>query len=206
MAKGRKGKAPGLQKDLGDPGKRGKTKVEKQLAEAEQLAKLLATAPGQENNALSPPLFLDQRFAPALAVWNEYAPRLAHLNMLDPVYRHTFAAFCVWMGEFLIANEAIAKDGFAVKVRTVSGDRMWRENPNVSRRETAMKFVMQLSERFGFTPLDQHKLVKEMGSSPLGHGTLFDNQRGGKAPAESEDTAIGAMDDMDSHPPEAKLN
>lgn len=205
--KGRKGKAPSLEKELGTPSKR-KTKVERQLEEAERLAKLLAAAPGQENNPLAPPLFLDERFAPAVAVWKEYAPRLLHLNMLDPVYRHTFAAFCVWMGEFLIANEAIAKDGFAVKVKTVSGDRMWRENPNVSRRETAMKFVMQLSERFGFTPLDQHKLVKEMGSSPLGQGTLFGNHGGDKTPTApaAEEDGIGAMEHMDSSPPGARPN
>lgn len=203
--KGRKRHAPGEQKGLGNPGKRS-TKVEKQLAEAERLAKLLATAPGEENNPLAPPVFLDTRFAPALAVWNEYAPRLAHLNMLDPVYRHTFAAFCVWMGEFLIANEAIAKDGFAVKVKTVSGDRMWRENPNVSRRETAMKFVLNLSERFGFTPLDQHKLLKEMSSSPLGHGTLFGDRNGQKRPEREDEEVIGALDGMDSAPPAARPN
>lgn len=204
--RGRKGNAPSHQKELGHPGKR-KTKAEKQLAEAERLADLLATAPGSESDPKSPPRFLDKRFAPALSVWNEYAPRLHFQNMLDPVYRHTFAAFCVWMGEFLIANEDIQKNGYSRLVKTVSRDKMWRENPSVSRRETAMKFVMQLSEKFGFTPLDQHKLVKEMSSSPLGQGTLFGNHGSGKpsSPAADED-AIGAMEGMDSAPPGSRPN
>lgn len=201
--RGRKGDAPGLQSTLGHPGKR-KSKVEKQLEEAARLAQLLSTAPGEENNPLAPPLFLDDRFAPALAVWKEYAPRLKNLNMLDPVYRHTFAAFCVWMGEFVIANEEVARHGYSVMVKTVSGDRMPRENPNVSRRETAMKFVMQLSEKFGFTPLDQHKLVREMSISPMGQGTLFGNHAGGDGDA--DDSAIGSMDDMDGPPPDVRPN
>jgi hypothetical protein len=105
------------------------------------------------------------------------------------------------MGEFLIANEDIAKQGYAAKVKTVSGDRMWRENPSVARRETAMKFVMQLSERFGFTTLDQQKLLKEMAAhTPGGPGPLFGNRdQAGSVPAGEE--PIGALDGMDSTPP-----
>jgi len=193
---------------MGYPGKR-QSKSERQLVEAERLARLLASAPGSENDPAAPPQFLDKRFAPALAVWNEYAPRLKHLNLLDPLYRHTFAAFCVWVGEFVIANEEILAKGYSVMVRTISGDRMPRENPAVSRRETAMKFMAQLSERFGFTTLDQAKLMKEIAShrpdAPLG---LF---AANTAPEQSGAVAadagpIGAMDGMDSTPPGALPN
>lgn len=199
--KGRKPDAPGLQAEKGHPGKR-QTKAEKQLVEAEALAQLLATAPGSENDPTAPPRYLDQRFAPALAVWKEYAPRLTFMNMLDPLHRHTFAAFCVWLGEFVTANEGIHKDGYSVMVKTISGDKMPRENPAVSRRETAMKFVMQLSERFGFTPLDQHKLLKEMSAFAPNRPDLFDNKRGDGAT--QDEGMVGALENRDSAPPDPK--
>lgn len=202
--KGRKRDRPGLQAIKGHPSKR-KTKAEKQEAEALRLAELLATAPGSENDPTSPPRYLDKRFAPALVVWKEYAPRLKFLNMLDALHRHTFAAFCVWMGEFVIANEYIQKQGYSVMVKTISGDKMPRENPNVSRRETAMKFVMQLSEKFGFTPLDQHKLMKEMSAFAPNRPDLFQPQPGNGAPASDPDT-VGAMDNMDSPAPKPLPN
>lgn len=206
--KGRKPDAPGLQDLKGNSGRR-KTKAEKQLADATRLAELLATAPGAEQDPLAPPAFLDQRSAPALAVWKEYAPRLHGLNMLDAVYRHTFALFCVYMGEFVTANEDILAKGYSVMVKTISGDKMPRENPSVSRRAEATKYILQLSENFGFTPLDQYKLLKEMGSVlPPGSrpGDLFGGRgTGGQAPAADQD-AVGVMDAFDSAPPTAKPN
>jgi phage terminase small subunit len=137
------GRRPGNPEDqaaMGHPCKR-KTKTEKAIAEAERQAKLLAL-PRAEEASDAPPAYLeDIRLAPALAVWREYAPRLDKLHLLARLDRHTFALFCVYAGEFVVACEDILLKGYSVKVNTVSGDHMPRENPSVSRRDFAAKIV-----------------------------------------------------------------
>lgn len=194
---------------MGHPGKR-PSKAERQLAEADAMAKLLATAPGSENDPKAPPAFLDERFAPALAVWKDYAPRLAHLNLLDPLYRHAFACFCIWVGEFVMANEDIQKHGYSRNVKTVSGSMYPRVSPAVGRRDTAMSFMLDLSTKFGFTPLDHYKLIREQatgfpgGGKPNPMGDLGD--AAANKPEGASSSPVGAMSRMDSAPPNAKAH
>lgn len=198
MGRGRRADAAELQEAKGNPGKR-MNKAARQIAAAEAMAKMLGTAPGRENDPLAPPVFLDQRFAPALAVWNDYAPRLADRNLLDPLDRHTFALFCVWLGEFVTANEDIARNGYSRLVKTVSGDKMPRENHAVARRDTAMKYVLDLSKRFGLTPLDRYALIRDQAAGR--GGGLFGREAPSPDSTAAEDDPIGALDGMDSAPP-----
>ena len=64
-----------------------------------------------------------------MAVWKEYAPRLDKLHLLAQLERHTFALFCVYAGEFVVANEDVLVKGYSTRVKTASGDYMLRENP-----------------------------------------------------------------------------
>jgi len=198
---GRLPDAPEEQRDKGFPGKR-KSKVEAQIAEAARQAALLADAPGETADPLAPPaLIADERLAPALAVWRDYAPRLAKLNLLEQLDRHTFAMFCVYMGEFAVANQEVLDKGYSVMVKTVSGDEMPRVNPAVERRDLAAKFVLELSRRFGLTPLDRSVLITR--HAGLGAGPLFGDRRPeAPTPAPAEETdAIGVLGRLDSTPP-----
>jgi phage terminase small subunit len=128
------GRRPGNPHDqaaMGHPGKR-KSKTEKAIAEAERLAKLLAAPRASTKPAATRrrPILNDPRLAPALAVWGEYAPRLDKLHLLARLDRHTFALFCIYAAEFVIANEDVLVKGYSTRVKTVSGDYMLRENPS----------------------------------------------------------------------------
>ena len=200
---------------MGHPGKR-KTKTEKAIAEAERQGKLLAL-PRDGETSDSPPAYLeDPRLAPALAVWREYAPRLDKLHLLARLDRHTFALFCVYAGEFVVACEDILIKGYSVRVRTVSGDYMPRENPSVSRRDFAAKMVLDLSSKFGLTPADRNKLLRD-GALQMDSETLFGRAlpqtdvapAAGEtppAPVHHDAAAIGSLGAFDSPPPGAKPN
>lgn len=150
-----------------------------------------------------------------MAVWLEYAPRLDKLHLLARLDRHTFALFCVYAGEFVVANEDVLVKGYSTRVKTVSGDYMLRENPLVPRRDFAAKMVLELSSKFGLTPSDRNKLLCD-GAMRFDDETLFGRRlpdpeldapkhlhhRNARAPsAHAEIPAIGSLSAFDSAPP-----
>jgi phage terminase small subunit len=196
---GRRSDNPHDQAAKGFPGKR-KTRVERQIAEAERLAEMLASVPPRAGDPLAPPAFIaDPRLKGALAVWTEHAARLQRINLLDVEYRNLFAMFCVYMADFVAANDEILKKGYSVNVKTISGSMMPRENPNVSRRDVAADYVLKLSAKFGLTPLDYYALMKDQANrTPTG---LFagneEQQKRGAVPSgddAGDENAIGRND------------
>jgi phage terminase small subunit len=142
------------------------TKAERAAAEAKRLASLLAKA--AIDSPLAPPAFLtDPRLAPAFAFWNEYAPRLQALGLLEENDRFMFALLSVYVGDFIAATDDILNKGYSVLVKTISGDRMPRENPSVARRDHAAKVVTELSKSFGLTKLDRLNIAKVGQSAAL---------------------------------------
>lgn len=212
MARGRRGDPPEVQAAKGHPGRR-KTKVEKQIEKAKHMAELLASAPSASADGLAPPVFLDERFAPALYVWRDFAPRLHKLNLLDHLHRYTFAMFCVAVGDWIAAREDLAAKGDWFMVRTVSGDVMPRPNPSRDIADRSLKTALELSKRFGLTPYDQANLFKEHAASPLG-GLFGDRaqpgagERGGEAQAAAPqaDDVVGMLSRMDAPPPGTRTN
>jgi len=145
---GRRKGNPIDQAAMGHPGKR-KSKTERAIAEAERQAKLLAL-PRADETSDSPPAYLADPRAGGRR-WRSgpnMRPRLDKLHLLARLDRHTFALFCVYAGEFVVANEDVLVKGYSSRVKTVSGDYMLRENPSVSRRDFAAKMVLELSSKF----------------------------------------------------------
>ncbi len=178
--RGRKADDPREQAAKGYPGRR-KAKTEAELARMEAAAardaKLFASAgAGFDLQAL--PIFLsDKRLAAAQAVWHEYAPRLDRLHFLSTLDRYTFAMFCIYAAEYVLANKDILDKGYSIEVTTVAGQKMGkgakgtqmpRLNPSVDRRDFAAKMMVDLSAKFGLTPLDRLKLT--------GLGARFDDE------------------------------
>lgn len=179
MTRGRRKDDPRDQRDKGFPGRR-KTKTERELVRMEKAAardaQLFATA-GEGFDLQALPIFLaDKRLAAAQAVWREYAPRLDRLHFLSTLDRYTFAMFCIYAAEYVLANKDILDKGYSVMVTTVAGARgkrakgnqMPRLNPSVDRRDFAAKMMIDLSGKFGLTPLDRLKLT--------GLGARFDDE------------------------------
>lgn len=208
--RGRRPDHPALQAAKGHPGKR-KTKAERQVEQANEVAALLMASPAEPGDPFAPPAFLvDPRCAGALAVWREYVPHLAKLNLIDmKLDRHTFATFCVYVAEFAEAHNEIQANGYSRNVRTVSGDLMPRVNPNVERRDTAHKHILDLAKRFGLTAVDRFNLLSTQRSvlSGLGGGAAASappaREEGGQ-PSLDMASPIGALDGLDSAPPDAR--
>lgn len=216
---GRPSDNPRDQAAKGFPNKR-KTKTEKAIEQADRLAKLLGDAPAASQDYLAPPaLIADPRLKAAATVWAEYAPRLYELHLLARLDRHTFALFCIYVAEFAAANEDIIEKGYSVAVKTVSGDKMLRKNPSVDRRDHAANMVMHLSEKFGLTPADRSKLIRDQ-AMRLDENTLFGTTRQPAQPAApaaeaapieppapiGDGSVIGTLSQFDSLPPGGKPN
>jgi P27 family predicted phage terminase small subunit len=221
MARGRKKDNPRDQRAKGYPGKRKKKtdlELERMVKAAERDAKLFALA-GEGKDLQALPIFLtDPRLAPATVIWREYAPRLDKLHLLTTLDRHTFAMFCIYAAEFVLANRDILDKGYSLPVPTVAKDArgkpgvMLRDNPSVDRRDFAAKMMMDLAEKFGFTPHDRSKLIRDH-AMQFDAETLFGHERqvpGQKAPPapEGEDAlegGIGSLNTFDTPAP-GKMN
>jgi phage terminase small subunit len=228
MARGRRADDPQDQKAKGYPGKR-KSKTERALEAMERAAardaKLFATA-GKGVDLQALPIFLaDKRLAAAQTIWTEYAPRLDKLHLLATLDRYTFAMFCLYSAEFVLANKDILDHGYSVMVTTVagskkskaSGTQMPRLNPSVDRRDFAAKMMLDLAGKFGFTPLDRNRLIREHAMRE-DEETLFGRIRSQPAqphpqqqPAatdivEEASAMIGSLGRLDTPPPNRKPN
>lgn len=201
-----------LQAAKGHPRKR-LSRAERQRAEADSIAALLAASPSEAGDPLAPPMLLtDPRCAPALAVWREYVPKLSERNLFGALDRHTFAIFCVYSGEFVTAQQDILENGYSGVYKNVNGDPMPRANPSVDRRDTAQKVILEMSRRFGLTPIDLYALVASQASAHASGGGLFDNTKPSAQPKPSESeepkqtgSMVGGLDRFDSAPPTTRL-
>lgn len=165
---GRRRDDPRDQKGKGFPGRR-KSKTQHELEAMERAAardaKLFADASaGGDLQAL--PIFLtDQRLASAQQIWRDLAARLDKLHLLSVLDRLSFAGYCIYAAEFVLANKEIMDKGYSLPVPTIAKDAkgrpgsMLRENPAVARRDHAFDQMLKLGEKFGFTPLDRHNLI-----------------------------------------------
>lgn len=222
MPRGRPKDDPRDQKAKNYPGRR-RSKTENELADLERQAardaKLLEAARGETDELLALPVFIDdKRLAPAIMIWREYAPRLDKLHLLATLDRYTFALFCIYSAEFVLANRDILDNGYSILVTTVAGakskakagTKMFRLNPSVDRRDHAAKMMLDLAEKFGFTPLDRAKLIRE-NAMHFDEETLFGRARAAqtanKPDAEEQRPGIvGAGRGLDSPPPGTRPN
>lgn len=153
------------QEAKGNPGKR------RRKLSIDDRIKQLAEAPATAADVLAPPaMFGVEEFAGAIAIWNEYAPMLRRRNMLDRLDRHTLAMFCYYLDRFWTAVKQIAAEGATQRVKTVAGGYMVRDHPAIRHRDDAGKVVLDLGVKFGFSPLDRHRLIREMAGAgqPIG--------------------------------------
>jgi P27 family predicted phage terminase small subunit len=145
------------------------------IAEADKLVALIADVPPQAGVALSPPTFITGSKRKATwRVWTDTVAMLAERKMLDALDKYVLAMFCVYVVEFVSANEEIQANGFTTRVKTISGDHMIRENPAVSIRNTAAKIVLDISRREGFTQLDRALLARTQKAADIDPADLFD--------------------------------
>lgn len=214
--KGRKGD-PALAKAKTDPSTR-KSKAQKAAAAIDARVKLAEERAAQfaaKSSTAEMPAFMvdDKQYAGVAAIWRYHADLLNTRNFWGPAFVGPFTGFCIYYDEFLAADREVKSKGWGVEgTSTSGGQRFWR-NPAVDVRDHAFARVMELSTRYGFTPLDMYKLERESaaagggrgaGASPPG-GQLPLGKGDGDAtepPAPADPTTNpGAMAAFDSAPP-----
>lgn len=191
MAKRTKPRAKPARKGADKTTTKSSSKRETAEAQAERLAAMLADAPTSGTDPLSPPAFVaDKRLKHALVTWNDLAATLDQRGCLTKLDRQVFALFCYYRAEFIEAADDILTKGYSMLVPTIAKGKdgktgeMYRTNPSVDRRDHAADMMMDLSKRFGLTPLDRLTLFRvEKSSNDPG---LFDNPNG-KPPQAPED-------------------
>lgn len=164
------------QDDKGNPGKR-----RKKPTIADRI-KALADAPATAGPLSPPVLFGLEELAGAVRIWTELSSLLSRRNILDgQLDRHHLAMFCYYTDAWWQAVAQLAAEGKTQRVKTTAGGYMIRTHPAIRERDDAAKMMMDLSVRFGLTPLDRHKLVREIAGAGAPVGGLL----GGEA-AEQE--------------------
>jgi len=129
----------------GYPGER-KAKTDAAIRKLEQERAAAGPAVVLEALASGPPAFLRGREARNL--WREYFPRLQRLRLvaseLDAV---SFAMLCSYAGEYLALCRELEKSGYS--------------EARAKRRDKAASMTLTLMRRFGMTPVDRHKLIRD---------------------------------------------
>lgn len=217
--KGRKAD-PALASAKTDPSRR-RTKAQKaadaidaRVKQAEQRAAQFAAT----STSAEMPAFMadDPQYAGVAAVWRHHAELLKTRNFWGAAFIAPFTAFCIYYDEFIAADREVKAKGFGVEGKSTSGgQRFWR-NPAIDVRDHAINRVMELSTRYGFTPLDMYKLERESAAAGGGRGAgAGASSTGGQlplgkgdgdaveppAPAADPTTNPGAMTAFDSAPP-----
>jgi P27 family predicted phage terminase small subunit len=199
---GRRPDPPELQAQKGYPGKRRKL-TKARAAQAAALAERLAAAPPADDGAFAAPRWMDDpALAPAQAIWADVASRLDEIHLINGLDRHTLAIYCVYMAEWIEANDALQREPYCyIGTSTSGGVRPWT-NPNAKRRDAAAGVIFELTKRFGFSPLDRFALIKDRSASAVDRGAgLFNRDEGAPvvadAPQAPEAPAAPSVDPVD---------
>ncbi len=204
---GRRKDSPEVQKAKGYPSR------QRKKTDADLKAK--ASGPTAEEQLLAsmdiaglrpPPRFARKEFKEERDVWMAVAPRLKQTLRASTEFGPALFAYCDAVARYNRCVLALRREGYVVKVKTVSGDEMPRSNPNEKIRQQALVEILALSDRFGFTPRDNFALlldqrrVLERGAGGQGDLGLPQQPDPGQTPAAAADP-VGGMDRFDSPPP-----
>jgi len=207
---GRRKDSPEVQKAKGYPS-RTKSKTDAAL-------KAKAAGPTSEELLLAsmdiaglrpPARFARKEFKEERDVWMAVAPRLKQTLRASTEFQPALVAYCDAVARYNRCVLALRREGYVVKVKTVSGDEMPRSNPNEKIRQQALAEILSISDRFGFTPRDNFALlidqrrVLEGGMGGAHTQTdlgLPSEPAPGQTPAAAADP-VGGMDRFDSMPP-----
>ncbi|PZU95613.1 MAG: hypothetical protein DI527_00975 [Chelatococcus sp.] len=206
---GRRKDPPEVQKAKGYPSRqRRKTDAEMKAKAAGPSAEDLLLASMDIAGLRPPARFARKDFADERAVWMAVAPRLKTTLRASAEFQAPLVAYCDAVARYNRSVLELRRKGYVVMVKTVSGDEMPRTNPNEKIRQQALAEILQLSDRFGFTPrdnfallIDQRRVLEAGAGQPhQGDLNLPDTPAPGQTPAAASDP-VGGMDRFDSAPP-----
>jgi hypothetical protein len=108
-------------------------------------------------------------------------------NMSDALYRDTFAMFCIEAADYYAAVLALAEHGWTQRVKTVSGDMMIRDRPEVRQRNACFARAKALADEFGLHLAAKVRLDRDRANRTPFLPGLEPKEAEGSAPAPSDD-------------------
>lgn len=135
-----------------------------------------------------------------LAQWRRLVPELQRLNLYNDSLRDTVGRYCQHFADWVRLTHEIKRDGATVWVTMTNGeDRMLRINPAVRVRDTVEKHLVDLEDRFGFSPLARYRLTAFQAAQPradlFGHAVAAAkaDEVPGAPPPPADDSPIGVL-------------
>lgn len=186
----------------GYPGRR-RSKADKAAQEASRVAALVAPV-SAEVGAL-PAMLQEPKYAPAAEVWRRLAPELRRTNRLPRESEVLFLEFCIYAQEWVSQTDDLHTKGFTQRIKTVAGGTMERRRPMVLDRQQAFQNCLQLSPKFGLTPMDMYDLFKGQAAAAANNPGLFGQDRQAPEP-ERPAGRIGGFGAHRSTPPPERPN
>lgn len=188
MAGSRRGPAPqpaAVKEAKGNPGKR---KIE--TAEIEKEANEAAALGEPVNEGPQPPEWLNEE---GRRVWNELAPRLTAMKILQIVDATTFGRYCQTFGTWVKLQHVLDEEGTTYESESPHGTYQ-RSHPAFNQADRLNRTLIQMESGFGLNPADRQRLFAVRAQAANAPG-LFDKPSGssdGKAPA-AKGSAIGLL-------------
>ncbi|MGV1791007.1 phage terminase small subunit P27 family [Rhizobium sp. A37_96] len=201
MARGRKPDTAEQQAAKGAPGKR------MTLQEAQKAREPKAVAPVVVGK-IRPPKWL-KRSRKATEIWNDLAPKLERLNLLNDLDATPLARYCRYIVEWIAADITVQKEGTWFDAIDTNGNATKKRHPAWQACQDIEKMLRDLEATFGMRPDARYKIMRDQAAAHgLGNLPLWGDQSaptGEKSPAAEpaaqQQDIMGILKSFDSAPP-----
>lgn len=103
----------------------------------------------------------------ARAQWRRVVPEMQRLNLYNESLRDVVGRYCLHFAEWIDLTRKIRKEGQTVAVVMTNGkNTMLRVNPAVRARDITERSLIDLEDRFGFSPLARFRLTGFQAATP----------------------------------------
>jgi P27 family predicted phage terminase small subunit len=137
-------------------------------------------------------------------VWDQLQSGDTALRFIRESDVNAFGRYCVYLADWVAANEELVKDGAVYETSSAHVEKMKRINPWFIVRDRLEDNLQKLEPKFGLTPIDRQRLYAQLAAAAqLPPGDLFGGGSGendapiaGEAPPDPETPAEAARSDM----------
>ncbi|NKJ34121.1 phage terminase small subunit P27 family [Rhizobium sp. SG570] len=201
MARGRKPDTVEQQAAKGAPGKR-MSAPEVQKAREPKAATPVAIG------KVRPPKWL-KRSRKATEIWNDLAPKLERLNLLNDLDATPLSRYCRYIVEWIAADITVQKEGTWFEAKDTNGNLTKKRHPAWQACQDIEKMLRDLEATFGMRPDARYKIMRDQAAAHgLGNLPLWGDQQpvaGEKptapAPEASQQDVMGILKSFDSAAP-----
>lgn len=201
MARGRKPDTAEQQAAKGAPGKRMTSQEAQKAREPKAAAPVVV-------GKIRPPKWL-KRSRKATEIWNDLAPKLERLNLLNDLDATPLARYCRYIVEWIAADITVQKEGTWFDAIDTNGNATKKRHPAWQACQDIEKMLRDLEATFGMRPDARYKIMRDQAAAHgLGNLPLWGDQpapAGEKSPAAEPEAQqqdiMGILKSFDSTPP-----